>query len=182
MQTEKLICSSLLALMRKKPYDKIKVSELVDYAGISRSSFYFYFNSVNAALDKIENDFIHGISDENSAILRIINSKRKHEDYETLIRPTVEFVKNNLYIFFILSGSNGNPDFQTKLTLRIYTIYNVLYSNSALSETEKALTCELMASAQWAIYKWWAQNEKSVNAEDIIKYISKMLYGLQVFF
>ena len=64
MLTQKMICNELLKLMEKKPYYKIKVTELVENLGIHRQTFYLHFDSVPDALDQIENEFISGLYDE----------------------------------------------------------------------------------------------------------------------
>ena len=42
--TKEIMAEALLRLLNKKPYDDIKVVEIADTAGVSRSSFYRYFN------------------------------------------------------------------------------------------------------------------------------------------
>jgi AcrR family transcriptional regulator len=46
--TEAYICAKFLDLVETKPFYTIKVKELAEYASISRSTFYLYFDSIYA--------------------------------------------------------------------------------------------------------------------------------------
>ena len=181
--TEERICASLIDMMEKVNFSDIKVSELINYTKISRSTFYFYFSSIPDVLDKMENDFINGISDEYTAISRISEHRQKNAPAEDLILPTITFVGNNLRLFRILCGSNGNPQFRTKLQDRIKRIANISFSHAAhISPARMALTCEFMASAQWAIYSWWATHENEITIAEMCSFVSDYLSSLNSFF
>ncbi len=183
MIIEKQICECLLDLMEEKPYHKIKVSELVKNAGISRSSFYFYYESIPDVVEQIENNFIKGISDESTAAMRIVSGQANNVSFSDLIRPTIQYVYSHLRVFRILTGPNGNSAFQTRLTERIYNIYNILHSASqANSRIDKTLICELMSGAQWSLYKWWANHEKDASVDDMVEFVTRLLNCTKSFF
>lgn len=44
--TKKCLLGALLRLVRKKPFEKISISELVSQAGVSRTAFYRHYNAI----------------------------------------------------------------------------------------------------------------------------------------
>lgn len=182
MNTRGMICEMVIDNLDRMPMKEIKVSQVTRDAEISRSTFYFYFDSIESAVDAIEDDFISGISDEATAITRIHTSHKNSIKTEKMIEPTVSYVDRNLKTFRVLSGPNGDPNFRKKLCDRIYYIYNALYTTIESENYRSALTCELMASAQWAIYSWWANHADEATEAEIINYISQFLKEMAPFF
>lgn len=183
MVTDLLICNTIIDLMETTPYYKIKVSKVIEKAGISRSTFYFHFESVPEAIERIELDFIKGLSNEQDAIRKITAARRTSKSYEELIQPTISYVHRNLKTFRILAGPNGDPAFQQMLVDRIHNIYTALFTTvSDDIRTDVELTCALMASAQWSIYSYWANNEDTVTEDEIVAYVAKLLNNLKSLF
>ena len=180
MTTEQLICTKMLDMMENTSFASIKASELAKEAGISRSTFYFYFDSVYAVLDKLEDDLISGISDDYATIYRLSLNRSGRISCRDSIRPTIEFVGRHLRQFRILSGPNGSPRFQEKLLERAERVGRVLYSAQQISPKEIMLKYNLMAGAQWYIYKWWANHESDFTAEDIIDYVAGFLDKISI--
>ena len=178
MTAEHQICATLLDMMESTPYTEIKASDLAKRAGVSRSSFYFYFDSVYAVLDRLENDFIHGISDDYTTIYKLSMNRSGRIGTKETIRPTIAFVGRNLRQFRLLSGPNGSPTFQEKLLKRAESVGVVLYCDGKLSRQEIMLRFNTMAGAQWYIYRWWSNHEQEVSQEEIIDYVAKLVDGL----
>ena len=65
MKTKDILTTSIKKLMKKKPLDKIPVSEIVNDCGVSRRTFYYHFEDVYDAIGYIcENDLKRLIKDE----------------------------------------------------------------------------------------------------------------------
>jgi len=95
------ICSALMRLLKTKPYRKISVSQICSCAGISRTTFYKNFDSLDAVvlykLTLIEKDYNKQYSADDDIRVHFVDLYtliRKSRDFDLL------FVKNNLlYIF-----------------------------------------------------------------------------------
>lgn len=173
MTAEQKICDTLLDMMETTPFTEIKASDLAKRANVSRSSFYFYFDSIYSVLDKLEDDFIHGISDEYSTIYKLSVNRSGRMSTEDTIRPTIEYVGRHLRQFRILSGSNASHSFQEKLLQRAENVGIVLYCDGTVPTHEVMLRLNTMAGAQWYIYRWWANHEKDVSIDDIVSYVTQ---------
>ena len=51
--TKKAIMNSFLKLLNEKPLDKITVKDIVEDCGVSRNSFYYYYQDIFALMDEI---------------------------------------------------------------------------------------------------------------------------------
>ena len=49
--TRMCIGEAIVALMKKKEFDKIKISEIVEKAGVSRMTYYHYYETKNDVLN-----------------------------------------------------------------------------------------------------------------------------------
>ena len=156
--SEILIEEKLLDMMKTTPFQKIKVTEFVEFAGISRSSFYVYFDSIYSVIQKMEDDFISGLTDEDEMSVPISEG-----DYTGGFDPKtiakVEYIRNNLRMIQILTGENGDPLFQARMANRTWRIFRKRYANrSKLPESQQKLICEYMCGGQLNLYRWYANH------------------------
>jgi len=174
-ETENLICSMLIEMMETIPFYQIKVSHLVERAGIARSTFYFYFDSIYAVVQKIEDDFIAGMPETIPA--GIANSTGfGAESHSNEIMARVKYLKQNIRVFGALSGQNGDPAFQARLINRGWRLMKTRFAVSADSiDIEKRLVIEYILAGQWNLFKFWAFHEKEISAEDVCLLISKLV-------
>lgn len=179
MIKSELIFEAILKQMETTPYNLIKVSRITAESGISRSTFYFYFKTVQEAIDEMEDEFIQGILDETDAVVRIRNYTYHHKSYSDMITPTIHYVGTHLHEFKVMSGPNGDPAFHEKLTERMKNVYLALYTTIFQKPGVGAeLTIALMANAQWGIYRYWAENADHISEDDIRSYVARLLSAL----
>lgn len=161
--SEELICERLLDMIETVPFQKIKVTEFARFANISRSSFYVYFDSIYAVVQKIEDDFIEGLTNEN-CILLPRTSRRSLNAIESSTIVKVEYIRKNLRMLCILTGKNGDPAFQARMANRTWRIFKQQYADkSKLSNEEKKLICEYMCGGQLNLYRWYANHENEIS-------------------
>lgn len=61
METNELIINASLELLKTTALNKVKVTDVVKMVGISRSTFYTYFDSVYDVIEQMERDIINGM-------------------------------------------------------------------------------------------------------------------------
>lgn len=161
--SEKLICDKFLDMIETTPFQKIKVTEFVQFAGISRSSFYVYFDSIYSVVQKMEDDFIEGLTEDNRMVLpRLSDYSSNVIDPNTIVK--VEYIRQNLRMIRILTGENGDPAFQARMANRTWRIFKKQYAGrSKLSEAQKKLICEYMCGGQLNLYRWYANHENEIS-------------------
>lgn len=106
--TKRNIKNAFLALARNIPVNKISITNLVAHAKISRGTFYTHYDNIQAMLEDIGKDLLHGLDDIwqtpviHHSILHVLPSSAEH---------FVQYLEENQDIFRILLGKHGDPSF-----------------------------------------------------------------------
>lgn len=168
---EKLICTKLLELMETRPYESIRVTELAKYAGIGRSTFYLHFDSIYAVLQKIEDDFIAGLPEEDSYSTELLrNDRRSKIEY-------FRYLQEHKRTYRVLNGPNGDPSFRVRLNNRSRRI---LLNNAAAAPdtprkaTEQRLIYEFFQGGNDQMISWWLEHDDDVSVGDIADLTDKL--------
>ena len=172
--SEKLICEKLLDILEITPFQTIKVTEFVRFAGISRSCFYLYFDSTYSVVQKLEDDFIEGLTEENQVIIPHFSDYSSNRiDPRTIEK--VEYIRQNIRTIRILTGENGDPSFQMRMANRTWRIFRKQFAHcTKLSESQKKLVCEYMCGGQMNLYRWYANNENEISIYEVGTLLEKL--------
>ena len=159
MNTQDLICEKLLDLMENRPFYQIKVTQLAECCGISRSTFYAHFDSIYEVVQRIEDDFLAHIPNESA-----VDPTDKSAIVDNLV-----FLRDNIRKVKILFGPNGDPSFAAKFANRNKRVLNTLASKNRSEATtlELQVVNEFMLGGKMRLLQWWASNEKSVSVNDL---------------
>lgn len=174
--TEDYICEKLLELMETKPFHRIKVIDLVNYAKIGRSTFYLYFDSLYDVLQMIEDNYMEGLrynKGSDSTTIQFLHDRESASNTEsqTMIKDDLTYIQKNLNIIRILSSENGDPYFTTRLTIRNRKIVYDLLTQAKVqaSDGEKKLLSTFWAGGLWQTVVAWANDEENISTEDFMK-------------
>ncbi len=100
--TKECLFEALLILMKKKPFDKITISELVERAGVSRTTFYRNYDSIEQI-----------ITEPLFVIIETLRSSLKDEKYKNNMKEwyndTLYYLKENYaqMLEMLLIATNG---------------------------------------------------------------------------
>lgn len=171
------IKETFLELIRKKPYEKITVSELSDLAEINKKTFYYYYKSLNELLLEMQDELL----DEYLALLQKYN--RDRGDLESAIdiffRYFVE--KGDSYIRIICQDKSG-VIYRKILDLDCKHGGKTKFRWEKMSEFEKkSLIMYLNASILNAL-DYWSREQPSMSLDDAIQRAKTLsltgVYGL----
>lgn len=168
LNTKKKLASALKQAMKKKPFGKITVSELIKTCGINRNTFYYHFEDIYALLKQTLEYEAIGIVKNHNLIT----------DYEEAIRFALNYVEKNDYILNCAYESIGieelkrifSADFR-EIVMSLITKAEELTGQTFDKEYEKFLCCfyvEALSGILVNLIKEGNLNNKS----KIIKYIS----------
>jgi AcrR family transcriptional regulator len=111
--TKKVLQESLVTLMKEKSIQEITIKEICECSGISRSTFYSYYNDPRDLLRQIEEEtFI----ETNKIIQPYINMVTKSNSRETtaLIQDILQSIADNSNSIQVLLSENGDSGFQKR--------------------------------------------------------------------
>jgi len=171
-QTEILICEALLEMMKERPYYTIKVTDLVKRIGISRSTFYVYFDSIYDVLQKIEDNYLMRFPEDNDVVAmthsRISRNDKTLGDREANV---FRFIGENMELYRALTGPNGEPSFYIRQRNRQIRIYDRILAEQlpSLAEEERTIISIFLAGGKMAVTDWWAHHSNQIEFDDFVR-------------
>lgn len=172
VKTKTAVFSSFKELVEQKDISEITISELTQKAGITRSTFYMYYDTVADVRDDIENEIMERIdvimSEED-----IVNSlENPYPLLSTVAEEITRQDQNNRYI--LSSSSSGR--LLNKITDRMVDCYMRSLSGSDAAngmDINKARYVVAFAVAgMMECFKHWFNHKSTLTLEDLCKNIS----------
>jgi len=163
--------------MKEKPITKITPTELCRHAGLNRNTFYTHFNSPEALLDSIENEFFEQVrhSIEHSLVSGDITSS---------LAGVCQAIFDNRDLCAVLFTEYGNKDFLRRIIDlahdRTVSEWNALGVKEDSAQMEM-LYCFSVNGSVSVIQKWIQDDMKSTPLE-IAQFIERAsTFGLNGF-
>ncbi len=160
---EDYICDRFLDLVEKKPFYRIKVKELTEYAKIGRSTFYLYFDSIYAVIQKIEDRFMEGFLPDAEALPIL-----EHGMIEFAYRQNA-YMKEHTRELILLTGPNGDPMFEYRLEKRMKDLNDAVWSRNDTNYSSAMKDClgSYLGAGFVAFIKWWILHEGEYTEEEL---------------
>lgn len=99
---------AFLELIKKKPYQKIKVSELIEKAQVNRSTFYRYYSDIFDYYDRICNSGLDYVTDGTDNFNDSDSLEEKLDGFYAVITGRISELRE---VIKILTGKNGSITF-----------------------------------------------------------------------
>ncbi|MBZ2115972.1 TetR/AcrR family transcriptional regulator [Streptococcus gordonii] len=161
-ETEKLIETSLLQLMKEQTFETISIRQLIDLAEVNRSTFYRHYLDKYDLLEKIENrllDDLQAYYQEalDSACLFKLEKDFKVEDYIHEKQNLFHFFEPYLEDLAILLGPNGSPTSLRRLQEALREIFSqsIFLGDPLLEEVEADLLLNHQAASFMGTLTYW---------------------------
>lgn len=172
IKTKKNLYNSILNIMRDKPFEEIKVSDICENALINRSTFYAHFN------DKYELLYCL-ISDLKEGLTNVLNSNENFESskeyYMKMIELFLNHIDENIDTYSAIIKNNKN----SILMDMIYdTLLNDIKSNLKQSNTLNIpidFVSRFYLSAVINVGIDYLRNPKNISKEKVIDYLNQLL-------
>lgn len=168
---QQLICTGLLDLMEKMPYEEISVSSICQHTGIPRRTFYYYFERKEEAL----NYLIHWLLMEStveSTIFAGLTSTALKENLSAFFTFWRDVHSRELHILM----RNG---LEQKLILQCLQVVSTekrwAYMLEDYSEEEKDISMMMgISSVMYALF-YWCSRDFSQSPEYMAECITRVL-------
>lgn len=159
---ENRIQKELLNMMKDMPVEQIYVKQLCHQAGVSRSTFYAYYESVYDVLQDIEDR----IMSEQIAFRYTMNTEG--DEVKQGIHEIIQFTMDHLEEYQALLGRYGDPAFKARWSRMIGKKLRLhhFYQGEAPDEYERCITWFVTGGIQNMISSWLLY-PKSISTETI---------------
>lgn len=172
LYTKMFLRESLLALMEEKPIAKITTSELCRHAGINRNTFYRHYDSPEALLETIEEEFYQQVKQS-------IERSLKNGSITTLLTEICQAIYDNRDLCAVLFSEYGDKDFLRHIIDLAHdrTIAEWRVSGAEDKKEQVEMLYHFSVSGSVAIIQKWIQEGMEKSPQDIALFIEKVSYG-----
>lgn len=138
LQTDTII-KETLAILLNQNYDlnSITVTDLIRKAGISRSSFYTHYNSINDLIESIQNETLEVLSNDISSFTNI-------DDIYKYIDKIIDILKENEYFYKYILNSEEALKFANNIIDNLTDILLIYFKNKDLEVNFYTYGCAIL--------------------------------------
>jgi AcrR family transcriptional regulator len=153
-RTYRLVSSAFAELLSEKPYDEILVQDILDRAGIGRTTFYAHYFDKEDALDSM-------IAEQ----MEMFTHQIAHASARQRVVPSLELFEHiyhsqNQQFRALMRSRAGEPlweALQTALCRAIEPTLCTLYAEKRSPSIPLPVVSEYLAGAFLTLLKWWIE-------------------------
>lgn len=112
--TKKKIQQQVLNALKTTDIHSVHVKDIADAAGISRSTFYLYYDSAYAVLQDIEDEYFKGLQETNNAFWYYPLKREYMSEPHPILLNILRYLQEHKEISNTLRGPYGEVMFQTR--------------------------------------------------------------------
>lgn len=175
VRTKKFLYEGLVQLLKERPFEEIKVSDICEQALINRSTFYAHYSDKYDLLDSFIKDIKLSLAKELEQNQNISNSR---EYYLEMLRIFLEHVasKKSFYSAIMVNNQNSvvtdmiyntlNEDITRRLEAETSTIYQNVPND---------IVAKFYLGAVFNIGIEWLKNTNKYTTEELIQYLNELI-------
>lgn len=174
IRTKKFLYEALIILLKEKPFEEIKVSDICEKALINRSTFYAHYSDKYELLDSFIKDIKLSLKEELEKNTNITNTK---EYYLEMLRIFFLHVNERKLFYSAILVNNQN----SIVTDMIFSTLNedikkrIEEDNQLKSKIPSDIVTSFYLGAVFNIGIDWLKNPSKYTTEELISYLEELL-------
>jgi AcrR family transcriptional regulator len=172
-RTRDRLGDALIALMQEKPFDAITVQEVLDRAGVSRSTFYVHYRDKDDLFLSDADEFLEAIS-------TMLSRRGEKSNRVAPVREFFAHVAEAQQLYTALIEAGIIHDFlelaQGHFARGIERRLVELTSEKGVGLKESAATAQALAGALLSLMKWWIDRGKPVPPEQMDELFHRIVW------
>lgn len=170
LYTKKVIMDSYIHLLKEKPKDKIKITELCRTAEINRCTFYLHFEDINAVETAIEDEMFVKIKN-------FLDTQTPNERKRMTISDSFQNTLLHDDTFVTLMSVNSTSSFTSYMESYYQDMLKAtLPKGHHLSDRKQELLYTFIVGGVTAVQKNWIKNSVDIKSEN--HFLDKMVQQL----
>ncbi|WP_114604374.1 TetR/AcrR family transcriptional regulator [Staphylococcus sp. EZ-P03] len=174
-QTKRKIKEALIQLMKQTHFDLIAIHQIAEAAGITRSTFYRYYDDKYELLEEIEDEVIQRLNELRKQF------KSKSDGTEFYEKALIKEMFDALYPYadtiHLLLSFNTHASFEMKLKNDMKQRFDIIRQNTKLTKVERDLLKEYIFNMFITTFKYWAGHKEEVTSEEVADIIIKVQWN-----
>ena len=159
--TKRMIRETFIELLKQKPIGKISVSQLCSLAGISRSTFYLYYEDCYQILEELQNEFC-------DQLIEAVDQKPVDDPFGRML-DTHEIIQNNNDLYLILMRTDYPMHALKKfIDYGKRLLKSQIFAGTRLTEQQQEWLADYIIGANFTYSQHVIDKEYSLSREELI--------------
>ena len=179
IRTKRLLSKALISLMKKKPFEKISITDICDAAMIHRTTFYAHYDDKYDLLlyitKEIEKEFENVGSPSLSGGIR--------EYYLSVASNILGFINENMELLKTLIVKNKQETFVSRFRAAAVSRFEEKLArcveNGAELEAPASFLANFYIGGCMDAIVWWIENDTPFSSDELLRYIKTVTPRLE---
>lgn len=167
---------AVFSLMETTDIPDIRVADVIRRAGVSRSTFYRHFNSVDGVVKAFETDLLANMHSINSYALKARFGQSELDPTPTMIRR-MELLAERRDKVVALNGPHGDPQFVHKATILMHDHFRERLSEVEGPETYRDFYLAFALAGHHNVIQYWLEKRPDVPPEVVAGVLNRLFYA-----
>lgn len=163
--TRRQIMNAYIQLLKKKPKDKIRVTEICNLAEINRCTFYLHFLDVADVEESIEKN----LAEQFNIFIEDQTLNKKNDTKRLFLSNHFQnqLLSNDTYVTLMKSSRPASSLLNESLTFGQNKLFDTLVQENGLTLRQAELVYEFVVGGVTAVQRNWIDNDiRQVDAEN----------------
>ena len=162
------ITAAVIELWKTTNPDDISIKEVIAEAGVSRSSFYRYFDSIRDVISKAEDRYLAEILESNQMSKMSMRVSKDGAIWDSLV-PQIMTVKKQRDFIIAVNGPFGDLDYQCRMREAYRAHYEEVFATQGLSEEEAELVVSYLYAGHREFLITWLTQFPDMPLEQVVR-------------
>lgn len=167
---------AVFSLMSTTDIPEIRVGDVARAAGISRSTFYRHFDSVDDVVKGSETDLLANMHDINSYALKGRFGQSELDPTPTMIRR-MELLAERRDKVVALNGPHGDPQFVHKATVLMHDHFRDRLADVEGSGDYRDFYLAFVLAGHHNVIQYWLEKRPDVEPEVVAGVLNRLFYA-----
>lgn len=167
---------AVFSLMSTTDIPEIRVGDVVRAAGISRSTFYRHFDSVDDVVKGFETDLLANMHDINCYALKGRFGQSELDPTPTMIRR-MELLAERRDKVVALNGPHGDPQFVHKATVLMHDHFRDRLADVEGSGDYRDFYLAFVLAGHHNVIQYWLEKRPDVEPEVVAGVLNRLFYA-----
>ena len=174
--TQRRIRDAVFVCMADTDMDKIRVSDVIRIAHVSRSTFYRYFDDVPSVVLQFEDDLLANMRAINNIALKARFSTNQLDATPTMI-TRMEMLADHRDEIVALNGPHGDPGFVHKATVFMHDYLSQRLSEVLGPSDDLEFYLAFVLAGHNNLIQFWLEKRPEVSPHHVASTLNKLYYA-----
>lgn len=173
---EERIEEAVFCLIETTDIPDIKVADVVRLAGVSRSTFYRHFDSVEDVVKQFEAGLLDTMRTINNTALGVQFNKAELKPTHSMV-ARMEVLRKNRDKIVALNSDHGDPVFQHRATMLMHEYFRIRLQGMGGPEVQRDLYLAFVIAGHNNLIQYWLEKRPDIPPEEVAGMLNRLYYS-----